>query len=473
MTTVTSGEMVTLANGLTADPKGISSLPRLESAIGKPTENAAYLILGVLTARIPTDDDIRTFVREWRVSSLASVVARIPPGRRRRARHSRVRVADGVVVDVTDTARTPFTTGIQRVARETLRSWSGYQAMDLIAWDKKRQIFIGVDGAEPERATLNSFSDRGLDVIIPFRCALLLPEIAVDVTRAAALRAIAVHSASSTIAIGFDCIPVTTAETAGPGMPGAFSRYLSALARFTIVAPISEAAGLEYSGWRAMLAGAGLVGPEIRVVSLPSSVAPASTAGSRDTRVDLALGDGTIVLGVGSREPRKNHLNLLHACELNWQAGRAFTLVLVGGNAWESRRVDTLISDLQRRGRKIVTVARVDDDILHELYELSRFTVFCSINEGFGLPVVESLSHGTPVLTSEFGSMKQLGEGRGALLVDPHNPDAIAAGMARLLDDDTLLATLKSHTRGADGKTWDDYAREIHRLVFISSTAAN
>ncbi len=62
------------------------------------------------------------------------------------------------------------------------------------------------------------------------------------------------------MAIGFDCIPVSTAETAGAGMPGAFSKYLSTLARFDAVAPISFAASHEYAGWRRMLSGAGLIG---------------------------------------------------------------------------------------------------------------------------------------------------------------------------------------------------------------------
>jgi glycosyltransferase involved in cell wall biosynthesis len=468
MTTVTPTELATIATSLRLEGDGPLSIEGLAAAIGQPTDTSAYLILGVLSGKIPKENEILTFMREWRASNLRAVIADIP--RRRRAQRDPVQIVSGVVVDVTDTARTLFTTGIQRVARETLSRWSTYQAMELIVWDKRRQAFVRADSVEAGLASLQTVAASQPAIIIPFRCSFFLPEIAVDVQRASALRSIAAHSGSSTVAVGFDCIPITTAETAGPGMPGAFSRYLSTLARFNVVAPISEAAGAEFGGWRAMLAGAGLRGPEIDVVALPSSIDSDSTADPRGTRLTLGLGDGTIVLGVGSREPRKNHLNLLHASELNWQAGLDFTLVLVGGNAWETRRVDTLIKDLRRRGRKIITLAGVGDSVVWNLYALSRFTVFCSINEGFGLPVVESLSVGTPVLTSNFGSMKQLGDGKGALLVDPHDAQAMADRMSELLNDDDLLAKLVTQTGGAHGTTWDGYARHLHRLVTAEAT---
>lgn len=465
MTKISAAEIATLAEALGFEAQGVENIRDLEAVIGAPAESTAYLVLGVVTATIPSDDEVRSFAREWRASSLSSVMASVPRRLRRRARRSRVRLGRGVVVDVTDTARTLFTTGIQRVVRETLSRWMHNTDLDLVVWDSSRRTFLGANAVESERATLHTGSPRKPDIVIPFRTSLFLPEIAVDVARATALHSIAVHSASSTLAIGFDCIPVTTAETAGPGMPGAFSRYLSTLARFEVVAPISEAAGTEFRGWRSMLAGAGLAGPDITVVSLPTNVANESTSRASEVRADLSLGDAPIVLGVGSREPRKNHLNLLHACELNWQAGHEFTLVLVGGNAWETRRVDTLISDLQQRGRSIVSVAGVDDVVLRELYTLSRFTVFCSLNEGFGLPIVESLSRGTPVLTSDFGSMRHLGDGNGAGFVDPHSPRAMAASIERLLNDDELLAQLAAQTRSADQKTWDDYAQEIRGLM--------
>lgn len=465
MTRMQATEVAFVAAALGVDTPAKLSAANLEQAIGNPSDNVSYLILSVLTARIPTDDDVRSFTREWRASDLPSVINQIPPRLRRLSRSRRVRLSSGVVVDVTDTARSPFTTGIQRVVRETLSRWSADRELELVVWDSTNRTFVRANAEQASRASLGTVRASGNDVIVPFRASFFLPEISVDAERTAALRTIALHSASSTVAVGFDCIPVTTAETAGPGMPGAFSQYLSTLARFTVILPISEAAGAEYRGWRDMLAGAGLTGPAINVVSLPTAIASVRPSSSREVGTEAGADAQPMVLAVGSREPRKNHLNLLHACELNWQAGRKFSLVLVGGNAWETRRVDELIERLQRRGRDIVVLTSVEDDVLDELYDQSRFTVFCSLNEGFGLPVVESLSRGTPVLTSSFGSMAELGWRRGALDVDPHDPRAIADAIARMLDDDALTERLKSEARVGAGWTWDDYTAAIRGIL--------
>lgn len=244
-------------------------------------------------------------------------------------------------------------------------------------------------------------------------------------------------------------------------MPGAFSKYLSMLARFDAIAPISSASAHEYKGWRRMLSGAGLVGPDIREISLPFAAGTFDEAHARKTRSQLGLDDTRIVLSVGSHEPRKNHLNLLHAAEIAWRAGEEFSLVLVGGNAWDTDRFDQMVVKLRRAGRRIVQLSGVEDEVIWDLYGLAEFSVFCSLNEGFGLPVVESLSIGTPVITSDFGSMRELGEGRGALLVNPRDVDQLAAGMINLLSNEAELKALTEMTSNLPVSSWQTYADEL------------
>ena len=96
----------------------------------------------------------------------------------------------------------------------------------------------------------------------------------------------------------------------------------------------------------------------------------------------------------------------------------------------------------------------------------ARFTVFPSINEGYGLPVAESLACGTPVVTSDYGTMKEIADaGGGALLVDPRDDHSIADGMRRLLTDDTLLAELTAQATSRTPRTWDQYAEETWALL--------
>lgn len=460
MTRLHPRDVATIANAL--ELPGVLTVVDLARALPEPDLQVAYLIAHVAQRRVPDANDLLTFVREWGARGLGPAVADLPRpmwGQR----HWKVRVSSGLVVDITDTASSRFTTGIQRVARETLRRWTATSALEPVVWDRTARRFVAPGSEQLRRAEVRTPDAEGTTVI-PFRGRLFLPEIAVDLHRADALRVIADHAGVRAVAVGFDCIPITTAETAGPGMPGAFSRYLAALSRFDIVAPISYAAGDEYAGWARMLAGAGVSGPGIQVVPLPTQSAGVAS-NPELTRQRLALGFDPVVLSVGSKEPRKNHLNLLHACELVWREGINFTLVLVGGNAWEARRVDDLITSLRSKKRRIVTLSGVDDGTVWDLYRLARLTAFCSVNEGFGLPVVESLSVGTPVMTSAFGSMRQLGEGRGAVLTEPHDPLAIAENLRRMLTDDDLIRELKKKSELLPKSTWDEYAAALWAIL--------
>ena len=108
---------------------------------------------------------------------------------------------------------------------------------------------------------------------------------------------------------------------------------------------------------------------------------------------------------------------------------------------------------------------RVSEDELWSLYRLADLTVFVSFLEGYGLPVAESLASGTPVITSNYGSMAEIAAGGGALQVDPRNPEAIASAMHQLLTDERRLDILREESKARRWRTWDDYANEVWELL--------
>jgi glycosyltransferase involved in cell wall biosynthesis len=172
------------------------------------------------------------------------------------------------------------------------------------------------------------------------------------------------------------------------------------------------------------------------------------------------------VLVVGSSEPRKNHLAVLYAAEVLWRRGHRFGLTFIGGRAWGSDRFARRAAELANAGRPIDIATGVSDAQLWAAYRVSRFTVFPSLAEGFGLPAAESLACGTPTITSDFGSMKEIGRDGGALLVDPRDDEQIVDAMERLLTDDALLDRLRCEARRRPVRTWDMYAAETwDRLV--------
>jgi glycosyltransferase involved in cell wall biosynthesis len=471
ITAVTSSRLAELVRALEGAPdrnfSQRTALSRAAEALGAPDAERSYLALSVIYAQIPTPNDVVDFVREWRVSGLDELLKRhvnrasrlAPPGT------PTVRVVSGVIIDVSDTARSKFTTGIQRVARETLARWSADEQILLVAWNGSSSSLETLNTEMRERAGGVPAPARPIEVVVPYRATMVLPEIAVEPRRASRLSSIAQHSGSFSVAIGFDCIPVSTAEAAGPGMPGAFSKYLACLARFDLVVPISEASANEYRGWRHMLAGAGLPGPDIHPIDLPSTGVPEVSTTVDATLADLGLTGKKIVLAVGSHEPRKNHVNFLHAAELNWRSGEEFTVVMVGGQSWDTSNFDRILSRLRRRGREVLTISRASDEVVWDLYRAADFSVFCSVNEGFGLPIVESLASGTPVITSDFGSMRDLGLDHGAVLVNPRDVDAMAAAMSSLLTDPAGLESLREKATTLPRSTWDEYASDLWNVI--------
>lgn len=445
-----------------------------------PSAEATYLLHSVVGGAIPVPADIVRLHRRWRLNGTPAAAAEAITRARSISRWGTpapVRIVSGIVVDVHDTAHTPFTTGIQRVVRSTVPLWTQRHPLTLVAWDDIFTAPRGLDAAQHKLA----LGGRGVafdgqhhgHILIPFRATVVLPEIAVDERRASRLQTIAAYSGSRSVAIGFDCIPVTTAETAGAGMPGGFARYLSTLAAFDTVAPISGASGVEFSGWRGMLGGAGIIGPDVTVVDLPGQSAEHIDAEPSDAlraRLGIAT-DETVLLAVGSHEPRKNHLALLQAAELAWRAGHEFTLVMVGGNSWDTAAFDrALTAATEERSRRIITLSGADDATVWGLYRTARFSLFPSLNEGFGLPIVESIANGTPVITSGFGSMRELAEGFGGVLVDPRDEASIAAAIIELLVDDARLEHLRAETALLPERSWDDYAADLWAAFSIETS---
>ncbi len=439
-----------------------------------PVDSArAWLMLAVLGGRYPDGGQVQAATRTAALDGADPVVAAALAELVRVSREEEVSpgshpwpqvrvLTRQTLVDVHHTATAGFATGIQRVTREVTRRWFDRHELTLVGW---HQDLSGMRVLTPDEGRRARFGGDEADVpaddplLVPWQCRYILPELAAEVVRAGHLQAMAQYSGTSLNMIGYDLVPMTTAETAHEGMVPGFARNLAAARYARVIVPISEGAGVEYRGWRAMLAGAGLSGPRIEPVVLPAQAQPETEVSMRLASARIPVGALPVVLVVGSHEPRKNHLAILHAAELLWREGRAFSLCFIGGNSWNSQEFTDTLADLQDAGRPVEAVSAASDDLLWGAYRVARFTVFPSINEGFGLPVAESLACGTPVITSGFGSMKEIADdGGGALLVDPRDDESLVSAMRSLLVDDDLMAELRRQARTRPERTWDSYA---------------
>lgn len=173
------------------------------------------------------------------------------------------------------------------------------------------------------------------------------------------------------------------------------------------------------------------------------------------------------VLYVSRLKQVKNHATLFDACEKLWKEGISFELELIGceDEARESREIRRRIEILQKEGRPISWHAQVSEEELHRAYQGSRFTVFPSLMEGFGLPVVESLWHGKPVICSGRDAVGELARQGGCLTVEVADANALADGLRELLEDDVQCRALAREAYTRPARSWIDYGRELLPLL--------
>ena len=182
---------------------------------------------------------------------------------------------------------------------------------------------------------------------------------------------------------------------------------------------------------------------------------------AQDTcRRELGLPE-KFILFVGTREPRKNLGRLVQAyAELPDPVQREFSLVLVGPRGWGE-------SD-PARGKKLANRVMVLDYLntqkLALAYNLASALAYPSLYEGFGLPPLEAMACGCPVVVSNVSALPEVC-GDAALYVDPNDTQSIAAGMQRVLSDETLRSDLiERGLRRAKNFTWEKTAGETLKV---------
>jgi len=185
---------------------------------------------------------------------------------------------------------------------------------------------------------------------------------------------------------------------------------------------------------------------------------------SRDRKEAVPAERQQIILFVGALQRRKNLIRLVDAFEAtapNWK------LVLAGSLGFGAEEI---LERIERSPRKpdIQTPGYVPNTTLRELFQRASVFAFPSLDEGFGMPVLDAMASGIPVLTSNASALKEV-SGDAALLVDPLDTASIAAGLRRLTEDQTLrdelvrkgLARSKEFTwESSVEQTWNVY-REL------------
>lgn len=214
---------------------------------------------------------------------------------------------------------------------------------------------------------------------------------------------------------------------------------------------------------------AGIAPEKVTVIpyGLDEQFRPVSDEAQQRTREEFDLA-GPYFLFVGTLQPRKNLRHLISAfAQLVHEQGIPHELVLAGGEGWLSGDLVRFAGE-NRVADRLRLFGSVPQDKLPALYNCSESLVFPSWYEGFGLPPLEAMACGVPVIASNRTSIPEV-VGEAGLLVDPQDIDALAAAMQRVIDDKNLRSKLcHAGPERARQFSWDRAAEatmDVYRQV--------
>lgn len=374
------------------------------------------------------------------------------------------------LLDLSHTGHTRARTGIQRVTR-SLHTELGPRGIGVThdpyaggwrtfePWENANLAAVAPaakrGAAWPLTARLRGRARRWLGrppAPLPPAAGLIVPEL-FSAAVGAALPALFAAVAGPRVALFHDAIALKFPELSAPQTVARFPPYLAELLRFDGVAAVSEdsrATLVDYWHWL----GAKSAPP---VVALPLGIEPPPAQATSPAAAAVPT-----ILCVGSIEGRKNHLALLEACAALWTQGRQFSLHLIGlAQPQTGAAALQRLRELQAAGRPLRYDGPVGEADLEHAYAACTFTVYPSLVEGFGLPVLESLARGKPCVCSGRGALGESARGGGAVLLDCVAAPDLAAALDRLLAAPAELAALAAAARARRFRTWTDYTREL------------
>jgi glycosyltransferase involved in cell wall biosynthesis len=178
-----------------------------------------------------------------------------------------------------------------------------------------------------------------------------------------------------------------------------------------------------------------------------------------------AVEQGNYFLFVGTLEPRKNLPRLLRAYQRYCSdTPQAYPLKIVGGSGWGGENIAGLIGELGL-SQRVELVGKVDDSSLRQLYSGAYALLMPSLYEGFGLPVVEALSMGVPVITSRDSAMAEAA-GAAGYYVNPLSEDEILQAMRTVTADWPLYRQLRAGACAQAARyNWDSSAAAMARVM--------
>ncbi len=385
-----------------------------------------------------------------------------------------------LILDVTCAAIDPANTGVIRVTRQLARALQSQTDVSFVRWDEGAQAYVFPNAAEYEQ--LSQFNGPACPknaVISPRGRRIRLDEqlrrfsdestwlCLTETVRASVLttaQAFAHDHGWRVAAIFYDAIPILHPEFVQDTLVREnHASYMRELSGCDVVVPISSfSAQCLEDFWRDHGT------PETPVeVDLLAGQLGAQVPEHGSDEILAVEGRATRMLCVSTVEPRKNHLRLIEACLTlkRRRPGLRWQLDLVGNRYAGGEELADQVNAACKKHPEIRWLGVVDDETLIDLYSKADFTVYPSLIEGFGVPIVESLAFGKPCLCADSGVMAELAADGGCVTANVQSVDALSDRIERLICDSELLGDLSEQARSRPVRTWDEYARNFTMIL--------
>ncbi len=298
------------------------------------------------------------------------------------------------------------------------------------------------------------------------------------------------HPGCHTAAIFHDAIPLKLPHITWPQSVARHPAYLKLLAKFERVFAVSAASKTELEGiWRwqglertpsvdVLHLGADFngdprrastssgVGRQLAAVGNSAATEPPSD-GSKLPTYDRRTSGMPLLLCVGILEPRKNQRFLLDVCETLWGRGMAFDLHVVGRvNPHFGKPIVAHLRQLARAyPQRLTWHDSPDDATVAALYQRARATVFPTIAEGCGLPLLESLWMGVPCVCSDLPVLRENADAGGCFPVAVNDTAAWTSALEHVLTDQALVEKLAAEAASRPLPTWADTAQQLRAAL--------
>lgn len=177
----------------------------------------------------------------------------------------------------------------------------------------------------------------------------------------------------------------------------------------------------------------------------------------------LTLAESRYILSVGTIEPRKNHKLIVNALD-SALSGLDVKFVFAGRFGWNVSELEGRIRNHKLLGDKLFFIEKPNDATVNFLYDNAFAVAFPTLNEGFGLPVIEAFEHGVPVIASDIEVLREVG-GELAEYFNPYDKDDFTKCVSELIQNQEKYQKTKNSLKSFVPYTWDESAKRMMDVI--------